>query len=284
MNQTQRKSLATETLAIIESERYNLPSGGVVDIRHDLAAAVAGSRWYRPTDFPDPIPAVSGNTAAAIEVTGETTLEAARRLAHASAVALNFASAKNPGGGFLNGSQAQEESLARSSGLYACQTANPELYEHNRNGGTCLYSDHMIYSPNVPVFRGDSGELLDAPYTVAFITAPAVNAGAVKRNEPQNIPLIVPTLRQRIGKLLWVARENGHRTVILGAWGCGVFRNDPTIIADLFAEALEPGGPCSGWFDHVVFAIYDSSENQAIVTPFRRRFKSATNRSSVSMV
>jgi uncharacterized protein (TIGR02452 family) len=273
VNQTRRKSLAKETLAILERGEYAAPSGAIIDIRADLAAALGGSRLYRPDEFPDPLP-VSNDAGIApdVEVTSETTLEAARRLTGTNALALNFASAKNPGGGFLSGSQAQEESLARSSALYACLLPMREMYERNRESGTCLYSDYMAYSPSVPMFRDDDGTLLDEPYPLSIITAPAVNTGALQRNEPGKMPLVRETMANRLAKLLWVAHQQGHRTLILGAWGCGVFRNDPAMIADLFAEALGPGGRCAGWFDHVTYAVYDRSETQPALTAFQSRF------------
>ena len=46
-----------------------------------------------------------------------------------------------------------------------------------------------------------------------------------------------------------------HRTVILGAWGCGVFRNDPQAVAEAFARWLR--GPLGAAFDRVVFAVYE---------------------------
>ena len=95
---------------------------------------------------------------------------------------LNFASAKNPGGGFLNGSQAQEESLARATGLYPCISQMTQLYEKNRYYGSCLYLNDMIYSPQVPVIRDDNDELLNKIFLISILTAPAVNAGAVRKN------------------------------------------------------------------------------------------------------
>lgn len=183
---------------------------------------------------------------------------------------LNFASARNPGGGFLGGSQAQEESLARSSGLYPCLMAQFALYEFNRGNPSCLYSDWMIYSPGVPVFRNDDGVLLDAPYDATFLTAPAVNAGAVRQNEPDAVGRIDATNRERARKLLWIANHHGHRTLILGAWGCGVFRNDPRAMAGMFADLLH--GEFAGCFDRVVMAVYDRTAGQQVLAAFTQAF------------
>ncbi|MFR3753045.1 MAG: TIGR02452 family protein [Enterocloster sp.] len=66
---------------------------------------------------------------------------------------LNFASAKNPGGGFINGAMAQEESLAASSCLYKTLTAHETYYRMNRACSTMIYTDHAIFSPDVVFFR-----------------------------------------------------------------------------------------------------------------------------------
>lgn len=276
MNRDQRAALAQQTIGILESGYYVAPSGRRVEIGADLRFAVSNSRLYRPADFPS---LVSGGELSApfveqrIEVTSETTLEAACRLVSSGdgePCCLNFASAKNPGGGFLSGSQAQEESLARSSGLHACLLRHMEMYEYNRGLQTSLYSDHMIYSPGVPVFRDDDGQLLERPYKVSFISAPAVNAGAARKTEPTAVPLIGPTMKARLEKLLWVAAGHGHRTLILGAWGCGVFGNDPSEVGELFARALGPVGKFQGHFDRVVYAVYDRTPAQEVLSSFRK--------------
>ena len=276
MNRSRRASTARETLEIMERGEYQSPSGRIIRVAADLSSALKGTRLYQPADFPEEIAGCDARAGAAstrTEVTPETSLQAARRLATAAdrpdVLCLNFASAKNPGGGFLSGSQAQEESLARSSALYACQRSKPEMYEFNRGVGTSLYSDHMIYSPRVPVFRDDEGELLEEPYTVSFITAPAVNTGAVRRNEPERVDSILPTMRRRLARVLWVASLHRHPALVLGAWGCGVFQNEPAEVAGLFAEALGPGGPFHGCFQHVVYAVYDRSPDQEVISAFR---------------
>src|SRR5439155_4311485 len=112
----------------------------------------------------------------AVEVVNETTLAGIARVladGNGPVAALNFASAKNPGGGFLNGSQAQEESLARSSALHASLLRAWELYARHRASPSLLYSDAMVWSPGCPIFRDDEGRLLDEPRLVSFITSPA---------------------------------------------------------------------------------------------------------------
>jgi uncharacterized protein (TIGR02452 family) len=273
MNRERRIKLAQKTLDIIAAGSYTAPSGTPVEIAADLQSCLNRTRLYRPIDFPVEL---TGNALAAetkVEVTAETTLEAAQRLVAADATSqvlcLNFASARHPGGGFLGGSQAQEESLARSSGLYASLISQMEMYEFNRQERSLLYSDHMIYSPDVPVFRADTGLLLDVPYRVSFITAPAVNAGAVKKNQPQSVPEIQPAMARRLQKLLWVAATLRHKTLVLGAWGCGVFQNSPAMVASLFAQQLGQGGAFHGCFKHIVFAVFDRTEEQKVLRAFQ---------------
>ena len=191
----QRKQIANETIEIIESGRYTGPSGRSVDIQAKIKDSLQGTVHFAPDGFDTVFrerDAVIANQTPRHEtryiVENTTTFSAARKLLDESespVFCLNFASAKNPGGGFLSGSQAQEECLARASGLYASINRVQRYYEINRECGTSLYTHHMIYSPAVPVFRNDDDELLDNPYSVAILTSPAVNCGAVLKNEPQ---------------------------------------------------------------------------------------------------
>jgi uncharacterized protein (TIGR02452 family) len=213
---------------------------------------------------------------AAFEVLNETTLHAARRLLEgepgARVLALNFASARHPGGGFLKGSQAQEESLARASGLYACVSPLRGMYDANARFPSCLYTDHMIYSPDVPVFRDDEDALLDRPYPLSFVTAPAVNVGALRRNEPDALRRVEPVMLSRMEKVLSLAVVHGHDVLVLGAWGCGVFTNDPERVADWFHRHLTGGGTFRWAFRKVVFAVLDRTEARSMIRPFERRF------------
>jgi uncharacterized protein (TIGR02452 family) len=243
-------AIARGTIAIIESGGFRSPAGVEVRLADDVAKAVAGTRHYLPDDE-IPVP-TTPPVAPTVEVTNESTLVAARRLG-GDVACLNFASARSPGGGFLTGARAQEESLARASALYACLAAVPEFYAHHRAEPDPRYSDRVIYSPGVPVFRGDDGVLLDEVYKVAFLTAAAPNAREIARDRPRHLTSLPATLRARALRVLRVAAAHGERRLVLGAWGCGVFGNDPAVVAQAFADALRR---CDR-FDHVTFAVLD---------------------------
>ncbi len=267
-----RSRVAKETLQILDRGYYINESGDKVVIQAELSSAVENTELYGPEELKELRVRSESPVPPSIDINNETTLRAARRLAwedDLSPFVLNFASAKNPGGGFLRGSGAQEESLARKSGLYACIEPVKEYYERNRASGTGLYTDHMIYSPRVPVFRDRRDKLLDRPYYVSILTAPAVNRGAVKRNEPEKISKVRDTMDWRIGKVLKLAELKGHDYLVLGAWGCGVFGNDPREIASLFEENLLREPDANWGFERVVFAVLDRSAERETLQDFR---------------
>ncbi|HJT78739.1 MAG TPA: TIGR02452 family protein [Gemmataceae bacterium] len=279
---TKRAQVAQETLTILEDGAYLHPSGRRIAIRDDLASARSRSVLYSPEQFQDVLQRrdqllrARSPAPVTFEVVNETTLHAARRLVEgelgARVLALNFASARRPGGGFLSGSQAQEESLARASGLYACISAFREMYDVNARFPSCLYTDHMIYSPDVPVFRDDWDMLLERPYPLSFVTAPAVNVGALRRNELGRLPEVGPVMLSRMEKVLSLAVVHGHEVVVLGAWGCGVFGNDPEQVAGWFHRHLAGEGAFRGAFRKVVFAVLDRTGDGAQTRPFERYF------------
>jgi len=149
-------------------------------------------------------------------------------------------------------------------------------YAANRSCGTALYTDHIIYSPGVPVFRDDAGRLLDEPYLVSFISAPAVNTGAVRRSRRSEVPQVLPVMRRRAEYVLKVALANGEQHLVLGAWGCGVFRNDPAEVARVFGDLLLGAGGYRDRFRTVVFAVLDRTDNGGIIKPFNDLFDNHT--------
>jgi uncharacterized protein (TIGR02452 family) len=277
MKRNTRALLAKETLAICEAGFYETVNGCLVNIATDLTKAKAGTVVYSP----DTLPASRTPTAqheTRFEVKNETTFQALVRLSVGGVghlACLNFASAKNPGGGFLNGSLAQEEALACASGLYPCLLQAPEYYQRNRASRSALYLDLAIFSPLVPFFRNDAGELIEKPILASVITAPAPNAGAVARNEPSSLSDVAPTLKRRAQLVLGIARVQQVDRLVLGAWGCGVFRNEPRMVARVFAEFLKAPGKYANTFEEVVFAVLDQSDKQATFHPFAEEFERA---------
>jgi uncharacterized protein (TIGR02452 family) len=262
------RGIAQQTEQIVAAGAYQAPDGHEVSIATAVEAARAGTRMYGP----NPVPVTS--TAAAdtfLEVTGESSLEAARRLGGKVAV-LNFASARNPGGGFLNGAQAQEEALCRASALYTCLLRAPEFYDHHRTHRDPFYTDRVIHSPAVPVFRDDRGRLLDEPYTAGFLTAAAPNAGVIRRTAPERVPELPQALAVRTERVLETAVAHGYRRLVLGAWGCGVFQNDPAQVAGAFRSLLGPDGRFARTFERVAFGVLDRTTGNTVRGAFVRAF------------
>ncbi|MFE2287473.1 TIGR02452 family protein [Streptomyces sp. NPDC059443] len=252
--------IARDNAAILASGGYRTRSGRQVALAAAVAKAKAGTRIYGPNRVipGEPVPGKTGRTV--VEVTGESSTAAARRLAadrpeETSVAVLNFASARNPGGGYVRGAKAQEEALCRASALYETLLEAPEYYEIHRAEVSTFYTDRVIHSPGVPVFRDDRGELMETPFRAGFLTSPAPNAGTIRRQEPEREPEIPAALARRAELVLEVAALHGYRDLVLGAWGCGVFRNDPAQVAEAFRGLL--AGRFAGVFERVVFGILD---------------------------
>lgn len=183
---------------------------------------------------------------------------------------MNFANAHHPGGGFLLGANAQEESLCRRSTLYASLISKraSEMYRYNNTVISKVESDYMLLSPNVAVIRDEKYNFLDSVYVMGVITVPAPN----KRGNAifANKELIKETFIRRIRILLSAAAKYGYKDLVLGAWGCGAFGNDPNDVADYFKYVLfdEEYGKC---FDEICFAIY-GRENGRNITAFKKAF------------
>ncbi|MET9992457.1 TIGR02452 family protein [Streptomyces mutabilis] len=268
------RGIAQQTEQVVTAGYYRASDGREVSVAAAVAEAREGTRMYGPEPVEPPryTPART-----VFEVTGESSLEAARRLGGEVAV-LNFASARNPGGGYLNGAQAQEEALCRASALYTCLLRAREFYDHHRAHRDPFYTDRVIHSPAVPVFRDDRGHLLDEPYTAGFLTAAAPNAGVVLRTAPERAAELPAALAARAERVLETATVHGYRRLVLGAWGCGVFRNDPAQVAGAFRTLLGPGGRFSAAFERVTFGILDRTPGGTVRQAFARAFPEGAGR------
>ncbi len=262
--------MAKDTLDILARKYYINTENQKIDIAKELGISKKETALFTPEQLSElvaaPMPEFQFETQ--FETWRCSSLKAILELAkeedQEKIMCLNFASAKNPGGGFINGAEAQEESLARTSALYETLLMADDYYTLHRRMTSCFYTDTMIYSPKVPVFRKDKGELLSKPVRCNFITSPAVNAGVVKRQEPQRENEILEAMDIRTDKMLSLALYQGNETLILGAWGCGVFKNDPKEIAGLFKKYLH--GKYKNKFKRVVFAVLTRKEE--MLQPF----------------
>lgn len=287
-----RKQIAESTLESIEEGSYELNG-----ITHDLTPSVARSkkntRFYAEESLlsrwatwkPSSTKALHPTRVSLMEA---TTLEGARVLPAlcparppgspsipAPKIAiLNFASATKPGGGFLSGAQAQEESIARSSTLYPSLMTDvaQQFYKgHTRGQKNGFYSHAMVYSPAVVVFRDDAGAWAE-PLELGVLTSAAVNAGVVRgRADADGVERkIEDAMRERMGRILFLFENQRATSLVLGSFGTGVFKNDVGTVANLWADLLlVDGARFKASFEHVVFAIV----GRGTFVEFRRVFE-----------
>ncbi len=232
---------------------------------HEAVQNTCARKRSIPPDAPLPGPERLAFTETTVQVTNETTLGASRHLVELGArpLALNFANGVSAGGGFLRGATAQEEVLCRSSALYPTLDGD-SMYEEHQKREQPDSTDWAICSPDVPVFRSDDGAELDHPWLLSVITCAAPYAPAI--GQPRSGDL----LEQRIHRVLAIALSYGHTALVLGAWGCGAFENDPQRTAVDFREALVHD--YDGAFSTVVFAVADWSPERRFLGPFRDAF------------
>ena len=287
MTREQRIENARQTLDIVERGVYAV-NGREVNIADAVSRSIENTVLYTPESLTGILKQaeqkIVANCKTVITVVNQTTMEALRaipdtpttsiknqksKIKNCKTGCLNFASAKNPGGGFLSGALAQEECLAAASSLYPSQLKCMEMYEYNRSRKTNLYSDYMMYSPGVVFIKDDNGRLLEKPYQADVLTSPAVNISAIKQKNPAELALVEQTMMVRIDKMLAVFVMHDVENLVLGAWGCGVFQNAPHDVARYFDGFLTGNGKYAGCFRRVVFAVFDRSKNRENFDAFR---------------
>ena len=213
---------------------------------------------------------------AIIKVTNRDTFTAAKEYANiinstneGFVGVLNFASSTNPGGGVTKGSTAQEECLCRCSNLYLTlyqEKCIREYYNINKKYMSNLGSDAIIYSRNVYVFKDKDYNMLPVKdrFYVDVLTCAAPNLRENPRNQyntdasEEKLTLTDEELYnihvKRARNILNVAIKNEDDYLILGAFGCGAFRNNPEIVAKAYKDVLQDYMYC---FKVIDFAIID---------------------------
>lgn len=201
-----------------------------------------------------------------IQVVSSDTIDAALQLhrgPHDKPVCiLNMANAIHAGGGFRTGALAQEEALCYRTSLYF--TLKLRFYPFPDRAA--------LYSPNVLVIRdslANGHKLLDLsdPTTlpvISVVSAAAIYQPSVGRRLGSSKDSSDPVygrkedrdlMRDKIRIILRTAIKNKHRKIVLGAFGCGAFRNPPKEVASLFAEVFRESEFADGWWEDVVFAV-----------------------------
>jgi uncharacterized protein (TIGR02452 family) len=258
-----------ETEGISARGWYTNAHGGHVDIRAARDAATQGRVAYRPGVTP--MMGAPRHAQVPTFVYNQTTLAVAEaRVAQGYRVAiLNLASAVSPGGGWLNGSQAQEESLARASAL-VYTLRDDEFYFDTTHRRNPFYNDTVLISPAVPFFRHHNGQFIDTPWQADVITSAAVHANAVRTYMPERAGEIALHMEYRTQKVFQVATTLDADILILGAWGCGAFGNNPEVIAQIMADMMFVVDMRR--FAAIDFAVADMYDPPLNYRAFARRF------------
>lgn len=248
----------------VERGIYDSGTGKDVVWRDEIIAACLSKRSIPPWQELPPLPTPAFELTR-VHVTNETSLGAALRLMDQglNPLVLNFANAQSPGGGFFRGGTSQEASLCRCSSLYWTLVSDP-MYLYHSYQLEAESTDWAIVSPKAPFFCNDAGEHFDSPALVDVISSAAPRAYQVDE------PVWRQLLRDRIERILYIAASQNYTSLVLGAWGCGSYGNDPWRTAQDFKSVIFNN--FKGQFADLVFAIADWSPQRRLLRPFHDVF------------
>lgn len=259
-------AIAKETLAVIKAGAYSYEGRTVRLPENDPAAVEVISPEAGAALLEAPLP--EAGAPCTITVTTDDSISAALKLRHP--LVMNFANAHHAGGGFMLGANAQEEAICRCSTLFASITSQAarEMYGYNNTHLSAVESDYMLFSPEVTVFRDGACNFLPETAQISVMTVPAPNrrGAAVFASAGK----IGEAMYRRISIMLRFAAQRGIRELVLGAWGCGAFGNDPQAVSGHFRRALLEDG-LGAYFDTVVFAIYGKPDSKNYLA-FKKTF------------
>lgn len=262
-----------KTLNIVKSGKLSL-HGKTIDIADKLDRTEKKSVEYRAKDITSL--SLSGciiHDWCEISVKAYKSAEALHVHGGERTAVLNFASSKNPGGGFVRGMMAQEESLCYASNLYGDLLKHRSFYEYNNNHLMAgEYMDGVIYSGDICFFRDASFNNIE-PYFMDVITCAAPNRGAMyrKMGKDEANRTANEAIRRRVEQVLKVAAVNNVEHLVLGAFGCGVFKNDPDTVAKEMHRALFDLGYVK-YFKRITFAMGSGvgKNTEAFVKMFKK--------------
>lgn len=223
-----------------------------------------------------------------ITVIRERTLECAARLhrkdpARKIAV-LNFASATHPGGGVVRGANAQEECLCRCTTLYPALKGAKAAPFYTLSHGNALHTDACLYTPGVLAVKTDTDLPERLPeseffaFDVVSCSAPNLRPQPANAMNPGDIdPAHIADndlleLHVRRWRQILRAAAGRDDVLVLGAFGCGAFRNPPALVADAFQELLRRDPLLAAAFKEIVFAVYCPPQDDTNYRVFRDAF------------
>lgn len=235
----------------------------------DESDMIAGTRFYESE-----IPTIETGRIASetvVEVLNIDCLECAKNLINAgyNPAVLNMASRRNPGGGVVTGAGAQEETIFRRTNLFR------SLYQFSGYAGNYGVKKSRfqypldrnfggVYTPDATLFREDESQgykLMGTPVKMSFISVAGLNRPNLTPDGSQIVESLVSGVKNKIRTILRIGLKHGHYSLVLGALGCGAFRNPPRHIARLFHEVMEEN-EFKGKFAKIIFAILEDHNSR----------------------
>ena len=279
-----RTRLFRNTVELVNSGYYITEEG--VKVTFDSTNKMVSGTQFYTHDFS--VQDIKGcGTTTTVEVVSDDCMAVGKRLIDMGykPAMLNMASRRNPGGGVATGAGAQEETIFKRSNLfrllyqyapYAAQygiTMSRFQYPLDRNFGG-------IYTPCVTIFR--EGEkrgykLMAEPYNIAVISVAGMNRPDLTA-DGMIVPTLVEPIKNKIRTIFRLGIANGHDSLVLGALGCGAFRNPPRHVARLFHEVMLEE-EFKNKYRHIVFAILEDHNSRRShnpdgnLIPFKEEFE-----------
>jgi len=254
MDSTQLAHIASENKEIIMNGYYTING------RRVYLGYTQGARTFLPK-YPidnSHIPQRASSNGIRISVQDIDVITCA--LANPDCMLLNFASGFHPGGGYLRGSRAQEETICRCSTLYA-QIDGNIMYDYSRKHDTThsLCTDAVSVTTDTQLFRDKDYHFINDPVYIGIITAAAPNCKI--RPGTIDISKLAPAaMEQRIRRIVDVAVMFHYPVLLLGAFGCGAFHNNPYKTAASFKKVLVDENRAV-YFDKIIFPIPVAEDN-----------------------
>ena len=285
-------AIFNDTTMIIKAGAYTSPTGKQIVLQMDKMLADAAC--YHDELPIQETPTVAGGSRIIVEK--NDCLMAAQRLVQEgyNPALLNFASAGHPGGGVETGARAQEETICRRSTLtrsiYTFDASFASKYGYNHSPGNNYPLGNLdfsaIYSPAVTVFKeGLECTLMENPYQVAVIICAALNLNgryALKLTPDGHLPQRAKEITaNKVRTIFRIALMHGHDSLVLGAFGCGAFKNPPAEIAKLFHEVMEEP-EFKNKYRLITFSIIDDhNSNNRNLRAFEEEFGAATKQTKL---